>query len=145
MQHLFLTKRTFDIQSIDKHIKSEWLEYDAPDKQIDEERTSLLESLLIGIVPSLFGRERSFGGCTIIKGQNVIDTYLRFKNDEFKLVGLLHFKEMEGKLYSELEYADQIKISKCELDIQYTQYEYANDEEAKSLFNHFIEIQHNLT
>ena len=33
MQHLSLTKRTFVLESVNKHINSEWLEYDKPDKQ----------------------------------------------------------------------------------------------------------------
>lgn len=73
------------------------------DKDGNERASKFIESCLMRIpLPACYFAENEKGNHDVIDGVQRITTIKKFFNDEFKLEGLTIFKELEGKLFSEI-------------------------------------------
>lgn len=81
------------------------------DKDGFERASKFIESCLMRIpLPACYFAENDKGNHLVIDGVQRITTIKRFFNDEFKLEGLSVFKELEGKLFSELgDYKNELE------------------------------------
>lgn len=73
------------------------------DKDGNERASKFIESCLMRIpLPACYFAENENGNHDVIDGVQRITTIKKFFNDEFRLEGLTIFKELEGKLFSEI-------------------------------------------
>lgn len=73
------------------------------DKDGNERASKFIESCLMRIpLPACYFAENEKGNHDVIDGVQRITTIKKFFNDEFRLEGLTIFKELEGKLFSEI-------------------------------------------
>jgi len=74
------------------------------DKDGNERASKFIESCLMRIpLPACYFAENESGNHIVIDGVQRITTIQKFFNDEFRLEGLTILKDLEGKLFSELE------------------------------------------
>lgn len=81
------------------------------DKDGSERASKFIESCLMRIpLPACYFAENDNGFHDVIDGVQRITTIKNFFNDEFRLEGLTIFKELEGKLFSEIgEYRNELE------------------------------------
>ncbi|OGS69060.1 MAG: hypothetical protein A3F91_12940 [Flavobacteria bacterium RIFCSPLOWO2_12_FULL_35_11] len=81
------------------------------DKEGNERASKFIESCLMRIpLPACYFAENEKGNHEVIDGVQRITTIKNFFNDEFRLEGLTIFKELEGKLFSELgDYKNELE------------------------------------
>lgn len=81
------------------------------DKDGWERASRFIESCLMRIpLPACYFAEKDDGTQLVIDGVQRITTIAKFFNDEFKLEGLTTFKELEGKVFSELgDYKNELE------------------------------------
>lgn len=81
------------------------------DKDGNERSSKFIESCLMRIpLPACYFAENDNGFHDVIDGVQRITTIKKFFNDEFKLEGMTVFKELEGKLFSELgDYKNELE------------------------------------
>lgn len=92
-----------------------------PDYQRDyvydnKRASSLIESLLIGIpIPVVYLCEQEDGTLNVIDGQQRIVSFMRFLGNDFALVGLQKYAELNKKKYKELDKPLQRRIKSSAL------------------------------
>jgi hypothetical protein len=81
------------------------------DKDGNERSSKFIESCLMRIpLPACYFAENDNGYHDVIDGVQRITTIKKFFNDEFKLEGMTVFRELEGKLFSELgDYKNELE------------------------------------
>ena len=81
------------------------------DKDGNERSSKFIESCLMRIpLPACYFAENDNGYHDVIDGVQRITTIKKFFNDEFRLEGLTVFKELEGKLFSEIgDYKNELE------------------------------------
>lgn len=81
------------------------------DKDGNERSSKFIESCLMRIpLPACYFAENDNGFHDVIDGVQRITTVKKFFNNEFRLEGLTVFKELEGKLFSELgDYKNELE------------------------------------
>lgn len=81
------------------------------DKDGNERSSKFIESCLMRIpLPACYFAENDNGFHDVIDGVQRITTIKKFFNDEFKLEGMTVFRELEGKLFSELgDYKNELE------------------------------------
>lgn len=81
------------------------------DKDGNERSSKFIESCLMRIpLPACYFAENDNGYHDVIDGVQRITTIKKFFNDEFRLEGLTVFRELEGKLFSELgDYKNELE------------------------------------
>lgn len=81
------------------------------DKDGNERSSKFIESCLMRIpLPACYFAENDKGFHDVIDGVQRITTIKKFFNDEFKLEGMTVFRELEGKLFSELgDYKNELE------------------------------------
>jgi hypothetical protein len=91
----------------------------APDYQRDYrasiiDESSLIESILVGIpIPPVFLANDRYEGIqvlNVVDGQHRLRAFYRFKENKFKLSGLKILEELNGKKFSELDFAIKERI-----------------------------------
>lgn len=78
----------------------------------DEKRaSSLIESILIGIpIPAVYLCEENDGVYSVIDGQQRITSFVKYLKNEYGLKGLTELKDLEGKLFKDLDKSIQRKL-----------------------------------
>ena len=81
------------------------------DKDGNERSSKFIESCLMRIpLPACYFAENEHGYHDVIDGVQRITTIKKFFNDEFRLEGLTVFRELEGKLFSEIgDYKNELE------------------------------------
>ena len=81
------------------------------DKDGNERASKFIESCLMRIpLPACYFAENEKGNHDVIDGVQRITTIKKFFNNEFRLEGLTVFKELEGKLFSEIgDYKNELE------------------------------------
>jgi Protein of unknown function DUF262 len=77
--------------------------YQRRDRWDDERKSLLIESFIMNIpVPPVFLYEREFNQYEVMDGQQRISALKDFYEDQFRLTGLEHWPELNGRRYSDL-------------------------------------------
>lgn len=77
----------------------------------DKESSSLIESLLLGIpIPTVYLCEENDETYSVIDGQQRITSFVKYLKNEFALTGLKVLRDLNGKLFKELDEPFQKKL-----------------------------------